>query len=216
MNAARTLPRNEDPAPAETPDAAVAAASSLRRCLVTGEMLPKDELIRFVIGPDQTLVPDLAQNLPGRGLWVKAERAALDEAARKNPFAKAAKAQVKIPADLARQVAALLRRRCLDFLGLAKRAGVLVLGQKQVEAALKAGKLDLLLLAEDAADDLSRISALHLFGREEMGRALGYGQNVYVGLLRHALTGKLRLEITRLEKIAPEAHIGRITQTENA
>jgi len=64
---------------------ATAAASSTRTCLVTGEELPKDELIRFVVGPDNSIVPDLAQNLPGRGLWVKAAREPIAAAARKKP-----------------------------------------------------------------------------------------------------------------------------------
>src|SRR5262249_22466331 len=118
-----------------------------RRCLVTGEVLPKEALIRFVIGPDASVVPDLAHGLPGRGLWLKAGRAFIDTAVQKNLFARAAKAQARPAADLADQVERLMRKRCLDFIGLARGAGIAVLGQPQVEAALKAGKIGLLLLA---------------------------------------------------------------------
>src|SRR6202050_2264838 len=96
------------------------ANANERRCLVTGEMLPKDELIRFVVAPDCSIVPDLAQNLPGRGLWVTASRTMIATAAHKNLFAKAAKTSVKAGEDLADTVAQLLHKRCLDFLGLAK------------------------------------------------------------------------------------------------
>ena len=197
-------------AAAPMPDtAAENMPSSERRCLATGEMLPKGELIRFVVGPDHSLVPDLAQNLPGRGLWVKADRAALTLAAEKNLFAKAAKTSVKIPAEFLEQVTSLLRRRCLDFLGLAKRAGIAVLGQPQVEAALKARKLALLLIADDAAGNLPRtdLAPVRFLTRTDMGAALGYGQNVYVGFMPHALTDKLKTELARLEKIALQHHI---------
>src|ERR1700722_1900926 len=93
-----------------------AMSESVRKCLATSEELSKDDLIRFVVGPDTSLVPDLAQNLPGRGLWVKAERDAIALAAKKNLFAKAAKTSVKVVPELADQVAALLRKRCLDFM----------------------------------------------------------------------------------------------------
>src|ERR1700761_606307 len=104
------------PAPKDRND----APDNARRCLVTGEMRVKDELIRFVIAPDQIVVPDLACNLPGRGLWVTATREAIETAVRKNLFAKAAKSPAKPDPDLADKTAQLLRRRALDWLGLAK------------------------------------------------------------------------------------------------
>src|ERR1700677_338473 len=97
-----------------------AAPEDGRRCLATGEMRPKEDLVRFVIAPDLTVVPDLACNLPGRGLWVTAAREPIETAARKNLFARAAKSQVKADPDLADKVAELLKKRCLDWVGLAR------------------------------------------------------------------------------------------------
>ncbi|HET6224250.1 MAG TPA: DUF448 domain-containing protein, partial [Dongiaceae bacterium] len=59
------------------------ATGPLRRCLVTREVLPKTDLVRFVVGPDGVLVPDVAGRLPGRGLWVKAQRDVLAAAVAK-------------------------------------------------------------------------------------------------------------------------------------
>ena len=72
-----------------------------RRCIVTRETGPKAGLIRFVAGPDDEVVPDLAERLPGRGMWVSADAATLRQAAGKGHFARAAKRQVRVPADLA-------------------------------------------------------------------------------------------------------------------
>ena len=175
------------------------APESERRCIVTGEIRPKDELIRFVIAPDHTVVPDLACNLPGRGLWVSAEREAIETAVQKNLFSKAAKAPVKADPALAATVAQLLRKRCLDLLGLAKSAGIAVLGQAQVESAMKAKTIVLLLVADDAAaNGLEKINSTSIatarcFTRNELGFALGYEQIVYVGLIKpHGLTEKLQ------------------------
>jgi predicted RNA-binding protein YlxR (DUF448 family) len=190
-----------------------ALSDSERRCLVTGAVAPKSDLIRFVVAPDQTVVPDLSQNLPGRGLWVSADREAVENAARKNLFSRAAKTQVKADPDLADRVAELLEKRCLDLLGLAKGAGIAILGQPQVEAALKAGKLALLIVADDAAAaglervDRTSFPAIRRLSRQALGRALGYEQVVYVGLLAHNLTEKLRSDVNRLEKIAGTRHL---------
>ncbi|MDX2027566.1 MAG: RNA-binding protein [Alphaproteobacteria bacterium] len=194
---AAPYPAHEKPAASES--------EKTRRCLVTGEVLPKAELIRFVADPLNMIVPDLAQNLPGRGLWVSASREAIVTAVQKNLFAKAAKDSVQAAPDLADQVAQLLRKRCLEFLGLARRAGIAVLGQAQVEEALKKNKLALLLLADDASQPLvnkNSVPEIRWLTRNELGAALGHDQIVYAGLKPHALAGKLESELARLEKLA--------------
>ena len=175
-----------------------------RRCLSSGEMKPRTEMIRFVIGPDQAVVPDLSENLPGHGLWVTASPEAITLAVKKNLFAKAAKEAAKPAADLAETVARLLRKRCLDFLGLAKGAGIAVLGEAQTEAALRARKLALYLHAPDATrilDNRSETPECSLLSRDEMGAAFGYDQIVYAGIGPHRLTEKLGLELDRLRSM---------------
>src|SRR5689334_17212106 len=103
--------------------ATLAAATRERRDIVTGEVRDEAGLIRFVAGPDGAVVPDLARKLPGRGLWVAADRASVETAAKKGLFARAAKAKVTAPADLADLVESLLKRRLLSALGLARRGG---------------------------------------------------------------------------------------------
>ena len=190
-----------------------AMSESVRKCLATGEELSKDDLVRFVVGPDASVVPDLAQNLPGRGLWVKAERDAIALAAKKNLFARAAKASVKVSADLADQVAGLLRKRCLDFMGLARGAGLAVLGQTQVEAASRAGKLALILIADDAKDapdNRHQVTEYQNFTRNELGAIFGHDQIVYAGFLPHGLTHKLKRELSRLENISASHLISQV------
>ena len=48
-----------------------------RRCLVSGEVLAEDRLVRFAADPDGNVVPDVAAVLPGRGMWVRADRDAV-------------------------------------------------------------------------------------------------------------------------------------------
>ena len=85
----------------------------LRRCLATRERLPKDEMLRFVVGPDRILVPDLEARLPGRGLWLTARRDIVERAVAKRLIERACEGEVRVPRDLARQVETLSRRRAL-------------------------------------------------------------------------------------------------------
>jgi len=122
-----------------------------RRCIATGEVLPIDGLLRFVIGPEGNLVADLGRELPGRGIWVGGRRELLERAMKKRLFARAAKATVMVAEDLPEQVETAMRRRCLALLGLAKRAGQLTLGYEKVRAALAADRTAIVVTAHDSS-----------------------------------------------------------------
>ena len=93
------------------------AAEPIRRCALTRATRPKDELLRFVLGPDGTIVPDLKEKLPGRGVWLTAAHDSVAEAAKRKVFARALKAEVKVPEGLADTVDRLLADAALGALG---------------------------------------------------------------------------------------------------
>ena len=169
--------------------ATLAEASRERRDIVSGAVMDEGRLIRFVAGPDGVVTPDLARKLPGRGLWVAADRAAVETAATKGLFSRAAKSKLAAPAELADQVESLLLKRLLSGLGLARRAGELTSGFEKVSSAIRAGKAAWLIEASDgAADGRRKLFALTrkqaspppvfgLFAAAELGLALG-GENV--------------------------------------
>ncbi|MEE4640126.1 MAG: RNA-binding protein, partial [Wenzhouxiangella sp.] len=123
-----------------------------RRCIATGEVQPKHGLIRFVVGPDGQIVPDLSEKLPGRGIWVAADRAALDLAVKKNLFARAAKQQVTVPPDLVDLVEAGLARRLTDLIALSRKAGEAVAGFEKVKDWLATKQVKVLLQATDGSE----------------------------------------------------------------
>ena len=84
-----------------------------RTCIVTRRQAAPDELIRFVLDPDGTVVADLRRKLPGRGCWVTAERRHVEAAAGKGAFTRAFRRQVAVPADLGGLVDGLLARSAL-------------------------------------------------------------------------------------------------------
>jgi uncharacterized protein len=108
-------------------------------------------LLRFVVAPSGELVPDVAARLPGRGLWLTPRRDIVERALAKRLFARAARQPVLVSADLADRVEALLAQRCIDAVGLARRAGLALGGFERVSEAVRAGKAALLLAATDGA-----------------------------------------------------------------
>jgi predicted RNA-binding protein YlxR (DUF448 family) len=182
-----------------------------RRCIVTGEVLAEGHLIRFVADPDGRVVPDIAAKLPGRGMWVSAERAILERAIARNHFSKAAKAPLSASPDLPDRVEKLIVQRMADDLGLARRAGSVVLGFDQITKAFEAKPAPVLLVeASDGSADGKR----KLFGAafaqglkpriidclncEELSLALGRENVVHAALKSGQLAERLELNAGRL------------------
>jgi predicted RNA-binding protein YlxR (DUF448 family) len=196
-------------APSIQPDESDAVRE--RRCIVTGEVLPDDRLIRFVADPDGRVVPDIGVRLPGRGLWVSADRRSVEVAVAKNHFSRAAKASLTAAADLPDRVEQLLVRRIADDLGLARRAGLLVQGFDGVARALDSKKPPVVLIeASDGSSDgrrklvgMAHGRGLHLdlvdcLNSSELSLALGRENVVHAALNPGRLSERVRLEAGRL------------------
>lgn len=123
-----------------------------RRCIATGERGPKAGLIRYVVGPEGQVVPDLLGRLPGRGMHVSASRQAIDTAVKKGLFARAAKAPVKAAPGLADEVEALLLRRVVELISLARKAGAAVAGYEKVRDWLVKEHAAVLIQASDGSE----------------------------------------------------------------
>lgn len=177
-----------------------------RRCIVTRDSGPKPGLIRFVVGPEGEVVPDLAGKFPGRGFYVSASRAALDKAATKGHFARAARAPVRAPADLADRIEAGLVGRLVELLALARKAGAAVAGLEKTKAALVSGEAALLVQAADGSvrgraalrppeGEETLVSCL---SAHEMGLAFARDSVIHAAVLTGGLAERIRNEARRL------------------
>jgi predicted RNA-binding protein YlxR (DUF448 family) len=182
------------------------AAAAERRCIVTRESKPKSELLRFVVAPDGAVVPDMLGALPGRGIWVSADRASVEAAVAKRLFSRAAQRQVTVDPALADRIEAQLLRRCLDLIGLARRGGGAVSGFEKVRAFLAKSPVGVLLAASDGADDgrekMERLAhgapIVSALNRQELGRAFGREQVVHAVVASGKIADQLRAAARRL------------------
>ncbi|MDD9911126.1 MAG: RNA-binding protein [Ahrensia sp.] len=185
-----------------------------RTCIVTREVCDPVRLIRFVAGPDGSVVPDLKRNLPGRGVWVTARHDCVAKAAQKSLFARGLKAQVKAGAQLADQVEDLLRKRVLSALGIACKAGQCITGSGKVDTAIRSGKAVAVLLARDGSSDALRkltsaatfagqgkavLPIIQVLNSRELSLALGATHVVHAALMQGGAAQKC---LSSLESLA--------------
>ncbi|MCB1342968.1 MAG: RNA-binding protein [Pseudooceanicola sp.] len=179
--------------------------ASERKCIVTGEVQPKNGLVRFVAGPEGQVVPDVAGKLPGRGVWVAADRAAIDKAVAKKLFARGLKAPVTVPDGLTDEVERQLLRRLVELLSLARKSGEAVAGYEKVKSWLDKEEAVVLIQALDGSGrGKSKLSTPH-FGSyigcltaDELGMAFGRQTVIHAALASGGLAPRVVEEAQRL------------------
>ncbi|PVA10735.1 RNA-binding protein [Pelagivirga sediminicola] len=177
-----------------------------RKCIATGEVQPKHGLIRFVIGPDGQVAPDLMEKLPGRGIWVAADRAALDKASKKGLFARAAKQPVQVADGMTDWVESLLAQRVVNLISLARKGGHAVAGYEKVKDWLAKEEAEVLIQASDGSErGKSKLSTPH-YGNfigwltaDELGQAFGRQTTIHAALSAGGLTQRVVDEAARLK-----------------
>lgn len=180
-----------------------------RRCIATGEAQPKAGLIRFVIGPDAQVVPDLAERLPGRGIWVAADRKALEKAATRGLFSRAAKQPVVVSPRLVDEVDALLARRVVELISLARKGGYAVGGFEKAKDWLEKGQAAVLVQSSDGSErgksklypPPGRNSFIGCLSASEIGLAFGREHVIHGALAAGGLTTRVVEEAARLAGI---------------
>ncbi|QDY71456.1 RNA-binding protein [Qingshengfaniella alkalisoli] len=196
-----------------------------RKCIVTGETGPKSGLIRFVVGPDAQIVPDILGRLPGRGIYVSADRSALEAAVKKRMFARGAKQQVTLPDDLVRDTELGLAHRVVDLISLARKAGQAVAGYEKVKSWLETERAAVLLQASDGSERGKsklrppRGAERHIttLTASELGLAFGRENVIHGALAGGGLTQRVVEEAARLSalrvKHGGERPVGKGTTT---
>ncbi|MDO8877727.1 MAG: RNA-binding protein [Pseudolabrys sp.] len=191
-------------------------AGAERFCALTRTLLPVSDMIRFVVGPAGEAVPDVKRKLPGRGIWITARRASIEEAVKRNVFARGFKRDLKVAPGLADETDRLLARAALDALAMAGKAGGAIGGFAKVEAALGHGEVLALIHASDAAEDGKRklmaairrarteesgeIAVISFFSGTELDLALNRPNVVHAALLAGPGSETFLARVKRLER----------------
>jgi predicted RNA-binding protein YlxR (DUF448 family) len=179
-----------------------------RKCIATGEVQPKYGLVRFVVGPEAQIVPDILGKLPGRGIWVSADRAAIEKAASKGLFARSAKQKVSVPEGLADEVEKQIARRVIELISLARKSGSAVAGYEKVKDWLSKEEAKVLIQAVDGSGrGKTKLSTPHYgsyigwLSADELGLAFGRQTVIHGALASGGLTKRVVEEAQRLKGV---------------
>ena len=171
-------------------------------------------MIRFVLDPESRVVPDLKRSLPGRGVWVTAEKEKVLLAVKKNLFARGFKQPVKADAGLADMIEERLMASLSGMVSMARKAGVVVTGQAKVEDLVRNGKISVLIQAADSnGDGKQKIDKLlkkqslrpvtfEGFTSVELDQLLGTVNTVHAGFAESGVARQVADAIERIKVFA--------------
>jgi uncharacterized protein len=176
-------------------------------CIVTREEADEDALVRFARAPDGTVVPDLQAKLPGRGVWVTCSRSTLNDAIKRQAFARGFEEDCKVPDELPDMVGNLLRKQAVNQVSLARKAGIAVQGFTKVEEAVRKGGIRVLLHTQGAGEDgVSQLDRLagnktviaNSFRSDEMDLAFGRPNVIHAAIAASGLADRLVVYLQRM------------------
>lgn len=177
-----------------------------RKCIATGEVQPKFGMVRFGVSPDGQIVPDVVEKLPGRGIWVSADRAAMEKAVKKGLFARAAKQAVQVPDTLIATVEAQLAQRVVNLISLMRKGGHAVSGYERVKDWLAKDEAEVLIQARDGSErGKSKLSTpyggswIGWLSADELGQAFGRQSTIHAALGAGGLCQRVVEEAARLK-----------------
>ncbi|MBE6451543.1 MAG: DUF448 domain-containing protein [Alphaproteobacteria bacterium] len=178
-----------------------------RKCIATGQIKSKEELLRFVKTPDSRLVPDFNKKLEGRGLYVSVSKKALQTALDKNLFIKSIRQHLKIEDNFLSLVEQLLYKRGLDSVNLARKAGALVTGFEKVKEKILKNKVAFLIEAQDAGQDgtekicaiAKNLEVIKVYNIQDLDLALDKVNTVHVAVLKSDIAGMVYKNVKRYQ-----------------
>lgn len=180
-----------------------------RKCLVTGDSIEKTNLMRFVINPDNNLVADINQNLPGRGYWVKADRDSILKAIKNKILFKATKSNAYIEKDLLNKIENQIKQKIISQISLCRKAGMAIFGFEKIKASLSSNKIGLLIQANDGSErekrrmlskSIPKIFADCLTG-SDLGKAFGREKVIHCAILRSGFIENIDFNANRLNNL---------------
>lgn len=180
--------------------------ASERKCIATGKVLAKSELVRFVLGPNSVIFPDPENKLPGRGIWVKADRSAILKAEKSKLFSRAANQSAECLENLAEQVEILIANRIIKLIGLSRKSGQCICGYEKVKDWLKKDIAEVLIQSSDGSNrEKSRLrtpsdgSYIGWLSSKELGKAFGRENITHCALASGGLTQRIVEDAQRLK-----------------
>ena len=179
-----------------------------RKCVWTGQVKNKTDLLRFVVLQDGTCLPDFNKKLDGRGFYLSNSKRLLQELMeKKKPLNKILHKDVIMAEDMPKIVEQILHKKALDAINLARKSGDLVLGFEKVKESIVKNSAAFVIKASDAgadgqqkiAEKAKDLEQWSLFDTDTLSQTLKRENTVYLVVRKGPMSEMVRLALYRYQ-----------------
>ena len=181
-----------------------------RKCIVSGKVKDRSALLRFVVTPDNMIVADVLEKLPGKGVWVSCDKVHLENVLHERFFAHVGGKAITVPKTLLDDVEHMLTNRVISLLSLARKSGHAVAGYEKVKDWLSKDVATVLLQSQDGSErGKSKLRTprggtfIGWLKTSELGLAFGRQTVIHCALASGGITQRVVHEAQRLKGLRP-------------
>ena len=167
----------------------------------------QDDFIKISLSPDNQLIPDLHNNLPGRSVWVPAKRAQIKEIIAGDELETQFGVEQLFTEDIIFLIEKILRKKILNTISLTKKAGYLAIGLDTIKTRIIGEKHCLIVVAKGAktlknyslfsSDDISCFE--NVLYQEDLERSTGKNNVKYVGIFSKNFKKTIQVDLNKLK-----------------
>ena len=192
-----------------------------RKCIASGEIKDKSSLLRFVVTPDNMIVADVLEKLPGKGIWLGCSKELLEKTLRGGLFAHVTKKPITVPETLLDDVEQILTNRVISLISLARKSGRAVAGYEKVKDWLSKDLATVLVQSQDGSKrGKSKLSTprggtfIDCLKTSELGLAFGRQTVIHCALASGGITQRVVHDALRLKGLRPSEGDHRVVKKE--
>ena len=112
--------------------------------------IDENDFIKFSLSPDNKLVPDLHNKLPGKSIWVTPNKALIEFIQERDDVKAHFGVSHLLSNDLISLIKKILRKKILNSISLAKKSGYLAIGLDTIKTQLTEKNHCLIVVAKGA------------------------------------------------------------------
>ena len=167
----------------------------------------EDNFIKISLSPDNNLVPDLHNNLPGRSVWLPARKSIIADILEKEDLKTFFDIPAFLTSDFSVLIEKMLRKKILNSVSLSKKAGSLFIGMDAIKAQLIDRKHCLVITAKGAKRlpnnpvfEYKSVSCFEkLFEQKDLDKSIGKHKVKYVGIFSKNFKKTIQVDLNKLK-----------------
>ena len=178
-----------------------------KKIFLNSSSINKDNFIKICLSPDNILIPDLCDKLPGKSVWLPADKALIVDILRDEDLKTYFGISKIYSPDLVSIIEMVLRKKIVSSISMTKKSGVLAVGLDAIKAQLIQNSHCLIIVAMGAKGLANKsyfasenVSVFEgLLEQKDLEKSTGKINVKYVGVFSKNFKKTIQVDLNKLK-----------------